>query len=126
MTKVMITGAAGFIGGFLTKQCVDAGCSVLGFGISEPTVPYTSEELTTRMRGGRSKVAAAAQRFSVPTTFTSVVSAGSSQERMTLACAARWHIASGAAATSAVRKASASLTSVASGRASASSPDSSR
>src|ERR1700691_2010498 len=35
--KVMITGAAGFIGGFLAKHCIDAGCSVLGLGLSEPT-----------------------------------------------------------------------------------------
>jgi nucleoside-diphosphate-sugar epimerase len=34
--KVMITGAAGFIGGFLAKHSVKAGCSVLGLGISEP------------------------------------------------------------------------------------------
>jgi len=34
--KVMITGAAGFIGGFLAKHSVEAGCSVLGLGISEP------------------------------------------------------------------------------------------
>ena len=34
--NVMITGAAGFIGGFLTKYCVEAGCSVLGLGVSEP------------------------------------------------------------------------------------------
>jgi len=34
--KVMITGAAGFIGGFLAKHCVEAGCSVLGLGIGEP------------------------------------------------------------------------------------------
>jgi GDP-4-dehydro-6-deoxy-D-mannose reductase len=34
--KVMITGASGFIGGFLAKYCLDAGCSVLGFDISEP------------------------------------------------------------------------------------------
>ena len=34
--KVMITGAAGFIGGFLAKHCLEAGCSVLGLGISEP------------------------------------------------------------------------------------------
>lgn len=33
--KVMITGAAGFIGGFLAKHCVQAGCSVLGLGIGE-------------------------------------------------------------------------------------------
>ena len=34
--KVMITGAAGFIGGFLAKHCLNAGCSVLGIGIGEP------------------------------------------------------------------------------------------
>src|SRR5271169_3166249 len=34
--KVMITGAAGFIGGFLTKHCSEAGCSVLGLGIGKP------------------------------------------------------------------------------------------
>jgi GDP-4-dehydro-6-deoxy-D-mannose reductase len=34
--KVMITGAAGFIGGFLAKHCLEAGCSVLGLGIGEP------------------------------------------------------------------------------------------
>jgi len=34
--NVMITGAAGFIGGFLVKHCLEAGCSVLGTGISKP------------------------------------------------------------------------------------------
>jgi GDP-4-dehydro-6-deoxy-D-mannose reductase len=34
--KIMITGAAGFIGGFLAKYCLEAGCSVLGIGVSEP------------------------------------------------------------------------------------------
>jgi GDP-4-dehydro-6-deoxy-D-mannose reductase len=34
--KVMITGAAGFIGGFLAKYCLEVGCSVLGLGISQP------------------------------------------------------------------------------------------
>ncbi len=34
--KVMITGAAGFIGGFLAKHCLEAGCSVLGLGVNEP------------------------------------------------------------------------------------------
>src|SRR5208282_2026237 len=34
--RVMITGAAGFIGGFLAKHSLDAGCSVLGIGVSEP------------------------------------------------------------------------------------------
>jgi GDP-4-dehydro-6-deoxy-D-mannose reductase len=34
--RVMITGAAGFIGGFLAKYCLGAGCSVLGLGMSEP------------------------------------------------------------------------------------------
>ena len=34
--KVMITGAAGFIGGTLAEYCSVAGCSVLGLGISDP------------------------------------------------------------------------------------------
>ena len=34
--NVMITGAAGFIGRFLTKRCLEAGCSVLGTDIREP------------------------------------------------------------------------------------------
>jgi len=36
MFKVMITGAAGFVGGFLAQHCCEAGCSVLGLGVSEP------------------------------------------------------------------------------------------
>jgi GDP-4-dehydro-6-deoxy-D-mannose reductase len=40
--KVMITGAAGFIGGFLAKHCMEAGCSVLGLGISEPADAWTA------------------------------------------------------------------------------------
>ncbi len=34
--KVMITGAAGFIGGFLAKHCLHEGCSVLGIDFREP------------------------------------------------------------------------------------------
>jgi len=34
--KILITGAAGFIGGFLTKHCLEANCSVLGLGVSQP------------------------------------------------------------------------------------------
>jgi GDP-4-dehydro-6-deoxy-D-mannose reductase len=34
--KVMITGAAGFIGGFLTSHCMAAGSEVLGIDIAEP------------------------------------------------------------------------------------------
>jgi len=34
--RVMITGAAGFIGGFLKDHCVKSGCSVLGIGLSQP------------------------------------------------------------------------------------------
>ena len=34
--NVMITGAAGFIGGFLTKYCLDASCPVLGLDIKDP------------------------------------------------------------------------------------------
>ncbi|MGC1596567.1 MAG: GDP-mannose 4,6-dehydratase, partial [Candidatus Acidiferrales bacterium] len=39
--KVMITGAAGFIGGFLKAHGVKSGCSVLGIGISEPEEKWT-------------------------------------------------------------------------------------
>jgi nucleoside-diphosphate-sugar epimerase len=34
--KVMVTGAAGFIGGFLIKHCISAGSEVLGIDIAEP------------------------------------------------------------------------------------------
>jgi GDP-4-dehydro-6-deoxy-D-mannose reductase len=34
--KVLITGATGFIGGFLAKHCLEAGCSVLGLGTENP------------------------------------------------------------------------------------------
>ena len=34
--KVLITGAAGFIGGYLAKHCAEAGASVLGIDIREP------------------------------------------------------------------------------------------
>jgi len=34
--RVMITGAAGFIGRFLVKQCRADGCGVLGLGLQEP------------------------------------------------------------------------------------------
>ena len=34
--NVMITGAAGFIGGFLTKHGLEAGCRVLGLDIKDP------------------------------------------------------------------------------------------
>jgi GDP-4-dehydro-6-deoxy-D-mannose reductase len=34
--KVMITGAAGFIGGYLGKHCLEAGSSVLGLDIRDP------------------------------------------------------------------------------------------
>jgi len=34
--NVMITGAAGFIGGFLAKHCLEHGCSVSGIDIREP------------------------------------------------------------------------------------------
>jgi len=36
--KVLITGASGFIGGFLTTLCVEAGSSVLGLDICQPEV----------------------------------------------------------------------------------------
>lgn len=37
--NVLITGAGGFVGGFLTKHCADAGCSVVGIDIKEPAEP---------------------------------------------------------------------------------------
>jgi GDP-4-dehydro-6-deoxy-D-mannose reductase len=38
--KILITGAGGFIGGFLSKHCSDAGHSVLGLGITELEEPW--------------------------------------------------------------------------------------
>jgi len=43
--KVMITGAAGFIGGFLAKHCTDAGSRVLGIDFAEPQVGRVNGEL---------------------------------------------------------------------------------
>jgi GDP-4-dehydro-6-deoxy-D-mannose reductase len=40
--NVMITGAAGFMGGFLAEQCSAAGHSVLGFGHETPPKAWTS------------------------------------------------------------------------------------
>ncbi len=34
--NVLITGASGFIGGFLAKHCLESGCSVLGMGVEDP------------------------------------------------------------------------------------------
>lgn len=34
--NILITGAAGFIGGFLAKHGMDAGCSVMGIGVTAP------------------------------------------------------------------------------------------
>jgi GDP-4-dehydro-6-deoxy-D-mannose reductase len=42
--KVMITGAAGFIGRFLAKYCTDAGSQVLGADIVEPQDGWTAIE----------------------------------------------------------------------------------
>ena len=36
MLNVCVTGAAGFIGGVLAKQCTEAGALVLGLDIAEP------------------------------------------------------------------------------------------
>lgn len=38
--NVMITGAAGFIGGFLAKSCLESGHSVLGLDIKEPLASW--------------------------------------------------------------------------------------
>jgi GDP-4-dehydro-6-deoxy-D-mannose reductase len=43
--KVMITGAAGFIGRFLAKHCSAAGCSVLGIDVADPVETWTSGDL---------------------------------------------------------------------------------
>jgi GDP-4-dehydro-6-deoxy-D-mannose reductase len=42
--KVMITGAAGFIGGFLAKHCINAGSQVLGIDIGEPRDGWATNE----------------------------------------------------------------------------------
>ena len=42
--KVMITGTAGFIGGFLARYCIEAGSQVLGIDIVEPTDRQPSGE----------------------------------------------------------------------------------
>lgn len=42
--KVMITGAAGFIGGFLAKHCTDAGSQALGIDIVEPRDGWAAGE----------------------------------------------------------------------------------
>ena len=38
--NVMITGATGFIGGYLAKYCLESGCSVLGMGVQEPQATW--------------------------------------------------------------------------------------
>lgn len=40
--RVMITGAAGFVGGFLARYAADAGASVLGTGITPPPEPWNT------------------------------------------------------------------------------------
>ena len=40
MQNVMITGAAGFIGEFLAKESSEAGCSVIGLGVTEPAAGW--------------------------------------------------------------------------------------
>ncbi len=42
--KVMITGAAGFIGGYLAKHCIHAGSQVLGIDIVEPQDGRATDE----------------------------------------------------------------------------------
>lgn len=42
--KVMITGAAGFIGGFLAQYCTEAGLQVLGIDIREPQDAWAANE----------------------------------------------------------------------------------
>lgn len=42
--RVLITGAAGFIGGFLARHAAEAGGTVLGMGITEPAEPWRTGE----------------------------------------------------------------------------------
>jgi len=39
--NVLITGASGFIGGYLVNYCKEAGCSVLGIDVREPEATWT-------------------------------------------------------------------------------------
>lgn len=47
MTKVLITGAGGFIGGFLASHCIQEGCPVLGLSIEEPGDGWPSAPFET-------------------------------------------------------------------------------
>ena len=40
--KVFITGAAGFIGGFLARHCAESGSTVVGIDIREPETRWTA------------------------------------------------------------------------------------
>jgi GDP-4-dehydro-6-deoxy-D-mannose reductase len=42
--NVLITGASGFIGGYLVKQCLEAGSSVLGIDVREPGQTWAGAE----------------------------------------------------------------------------------
>ena len=42
--KVLITGAAGFIGGYLVRHCVTAGCTVLGIDHREPETAWSGAD----------------------------------------------------------------------------------
>jgi GDP-4-dehydro-6-deoxy-D-mannose reductase len=42
MMNVLITGAAGFMGGFLAKHSVEAGCDVLGLDTAEPGIAWAA------------------------------------------------------------------------------------
>lgn len=61
--KVLITGATGFIGGFLAKHCLEAGCSVLGLGIENPKEEWPATAFE------RCDVRKAARLLEVITTF---------------------------------------------------------
>ncbi len=45
--KVLVTGAAGFIGGYLTRHCIEAGASVLGIDIRQPEHSWSGAAFET-------------------------------------------------------------------------------
>jgi hypothetical protein len=90
------------------------GCSASG------TAPYTSAEPASTIRV---PAASASTSRSVPVALASHVPTGSPKELATLACPARWKTASGRASATAAAMEAAPVTSSASQRAPAGSPD---
>ncbi len=61
-TRVFITGAAGFVGGFLASHAADGGASVLGIGLNRPERPFPGEFEVCDVRD-RAKVGRLMQEF---------------------------------------------------------------